>query len=78
MLAETIIDVLSEVLRVPRPEAGEPGFGPRTCARWDSLRHVQIALALEERFACTFEPAEVPRLVDVPAITRVLQGKGLS
>jgi acyl carrier protein len=75
-MREAIVEVLSMVLALPAPQVSKDGFGPSTCSSWDSLKHLQIALALEDRFACTFDPAEVPRLVDVPAIEGVLREKG--
>ncbi len=75
---EAIVEVLAQVLSVPAATVGADGFGPKSCKKWDSLRHLQIALALEGRFSCTFDPAEVPRLVSVPDIAKVLTEKGVS
>ena len=76
-MREAIVEVLSMILALPAPTVGAEGFGPKSCQSWDSLKHLQIALALEDRFGCTFEPPEIPRLVDVPAIEGVLREKGI-
>lgn len=77
-MREAIVEVLSQVLVLPPPAVAVEGFGPQACKSWDSFRHLQIALALEDRFACTFDPSEIPRLVTVPAIEEVLKEKGVS
>lgn len=77
-MRDAIVEVLSQVLALPQPVVSQEGFGPKSCQSWDSLKHLQIALALEDRFGCTFDPPEIPRLVDVPAIEGVLQQKGVA
>jgi len=41
---------------------------------WDSVAHVQLVLALEERFGVRFEDERVVELVSVNAIMRTLTG----
>ena len=70
-----IVEVLSQVFAVPAPSIDD-GFGPKTCKKWDSLKHLQMVMALEDRFAITFDPAEVPRLIGLPVIEEILREKG--
>lgn len=74
-MRERIIQILIDVLGVARPVASSDDFGPRTCAEWDSARHLRVVMALEEEFSCVFEPAEIPLLTSVPAIERILKDR---
>jgi acyl carrier protein len=49
-----------------------------TCARWTSLYHLTIVVALEERFGVTFTTEEIVRMTSSEAIARVLFGRGLA
>jgi acyl carrier protein len=77
MTRQAIVEVLAQVLAVEEGTVDD-SFGPRSCKSWDSLRHVQIVLALEDRFGCTFEPGDLPRLISVATIAEVLAEKGVA
>ncbi len=62
-------DVLRNVLDVDSiSETDSAG----TVGSWDSLRHLSLILALEERFGVAFETDEIPRLVSVQGIIEAL------
>ena len=42
-------------------------------AEWDSLKHMEIIFALEDRYAVRFDEAEFPNLGSAAAITSSLQ-----
>ena len=67
-LVAEVGEVLDAVLQ--RPATAEQGgdvVRERT-AEWDSLRHIELVLGLEEQFAVRFGPDEVPGLVSTVAI----------
>jgi acyl carrier protein len=43
-----------------------------TVKSWDSVRHLNLILAIEERFGLTFEIDEIPEMVSVRAIAEAL------
>ncbi len=43
-----------------------------TIPSWDSVRHLSLILALEERFGVTFDTDEIPELISVRAIADAL------
>lgn len=49
-----------------------------TCARWTSLYHLTIVVALEERFGVSFTTEEILEMTSADAIIRVLEGRDLS
>jgi acyl carrier protein len=42
---------------------------------WDSIGHMNVVMELEAEFKTGFPAYELPDLVDVPSIARVLRGK---
>lgn len=49
---------------------------PGTVEGWDSVRHVELVVALEERFGCMFDPDEVPDLTSLRAIEDIVKRHG--
>ncbi len=44
-----------------------------TIPNWDSVRHLSLILALEERFGVTFEAEKIPELTSVRAIEAAIR-----
>lgn len=49
---------------------------PQTCAAWDSLRHFNLVLALEQAFGVRFSSEVIPDLVSVAKIRQELAKLG--
>jgi acyl carrier protein len=67
-LKQVLLDVL-EVNSITENDSS------RTIPTWDSVRHLRLILALEERFGVTLDADEIPSLNSVRAIVAVL-GRG--
>jgi acyl carrier protein len=48
---------------------------PDTVANWDSLKHMNLILALEEEFAVAFSDDEVVEMLSVKSIVEILSKK---
>lgn len=70
-----IIQVFSEVFGVA-PERFGDETAPATVKGWDSTRHVELVVALEERFNCMFDPDEVPELTSLARIEEIIRSHG--
>lgn len=46
-----------------------------TCAAWDSLHHLGLAMNLEDAFGVTFEPEDIAEMKSVKDIERILAKK---
>jgi acyl carrier protein len=44
-----------------------------TTASWDSLQHIKLILAIEERFDIRFEAAEIPEITSFKAIVGAVE-----
>ena len=51
---------------------------PQTMPAWDSLATVNMVVALEQHFGCTFSLEEMVQLGSVGAIRRLLAAKGIT
>lgn len=72
----TLEEVVSRVLRCPVTDVnGESSM--RTIASWDSLRHIELIMELEEAFGLAFPPMQAAAMTSVAAIRRVLQQHGI-
>ena len=58
------------------PEHFGDDTSPATVDGWDSVRHVELVVALEERFDCMFDPDEVPELTSLTRIEDILRRHG--
>ncbi len=68
-MREELKEVIEKVLEV---EAVSEEDSAQTVASWDSVRHLSLILALEERFGVTFEADQIPELISVRAIEKAL------
>ena len=58
------------------PEQFDDDTSPASVEGWDSVRHVELVVALEERFGCMFDPDEVPDLTSLARIEDILHRHG--
>ena len=58
------------------PEQFGDDTSPANVEGWDSVRHVELVVALEERFGCMFDPDEVPELTSLARIEDILRRHG--
>lgn len=74
-MRDSIIEVFSEVFGLPREQFGDE-TAPANVKGWDSARHVELVIALEERFNCMFDPEEVADLTSLTRIEEILRRHG--
>ncbi len=71
-MEERIKRVMANVLGVDAAEINEDS-SPDTIANWDSLRHMNLILALEQEFGITIGDEEVSTLISYPLIVLVVR-----
>jgi acyl carrier protein len=57
------------------PEDVTPMTSIDTVEGWDSLRHLNLVIALESEFGVSFTPEEIPELLSVEIIALTLTEK---
>ena len=66
-MKERIIDVVSRTMEVPAESLSEAS-SPVTVETWDSLKHMNLVLALEEEFGIRLNDERIMKMVTVGAI----------
>ncbi|KAA6330059.1 Acyl carrier protein [termite gut metagenome] len=67
---EKIKNVLKKVFGI---ENVEDNFSQQNCEKWDSLRHLNLVIELEEEFNVSFEPEDIAEMKDIDSIIRKIQ-----
>ena len=67
MSAEVLEEVRQTVAEVFGVDPGEVSAetSPESLPAWDSIGHLNLILAAEQRFGISFEPDKIPHLVSV-------------
>jgi acyl carrier protein len=68
-------DMIADILEVS-PDEVIPEMGVETADNWDSFRHLQMILAIEEEYGVQFDPQTIPTLTTVALIQTELTAKG--
>ena len=63
-MTDKIIQVIGEVLETPV----DKDTSQENCAKWDSLRHLNIIVAIEDAFDVSFEPEDIAQMKTVKDI----------
>ena len=68
-MIEKLLKIAEEVLKVPVT----PETSIANCEKWDSLRHLDLVVALEEAFDVSFEPEEIAAMKSIVEIEKRLK-----
>jgi acyl carrier protein len=69
-------EVAADIFDVPLEQIGGES-SPQTIASWDSLQHLNLVLALEDKFETEFAPEEIEQMLKIEAIVRLVREKTL-
>jgi acyl carrier protein len=73
-MEDRIKKVMSSVLSVPTTAINEK-TSPDTIGTWDSLKHMNLVVALEEEFGIQFDDQEMGELLNYQLIRTIIRGK---
>jgi acyl carrier protein len=73
-MKERVFQTVSRVFGVPLAEVSEQS-SPETIASWDSLKHMNLIVALEEEFGVSFTDEEIMSLLSVDLILGMLSAR---
>jgi acyl carrier protein len=78
MMATEIMlkQVLADVFGVDVATVGEES-SVDSIAAWDSLNHLNLVLALEERFGVSFSEEQIVEMMNYPLVKAVLEEAGV-
>jgi acyl carrier protein len=73
-LFDRVRDLAADVFSVHR-ERIRPESSPDDIENWDSLRHLNLVLALEQEFKIEFTPEEIEQLLSIELIVALVSEK---
>lgn len=68
---DQVREIIANVFNCPLASVGADASS-ETIDGWDSLHHLNLVLAVEERFALSIDPWAAAELVSVPAIVQAI------
>jgi len=68
---QAVAALLSTALN--RPVEADGNIEMISCRQWDSMKHIEIIMLLEERFGVSIEPQDIPLLTSQRAINEMIR-----
>jgi acyl carrier protein len=69
-----ILKVASDVLEVPVEQLADESSA-ENLKNWDSIQHLTMVLALEQKLGIRFEPEEIESMTSLRAIEEIVRAK---
>jgi len=64
----------SDIFGVPADKI-TPTSTPETIETWDSIQHLNLVLALEEKFGVQLSPEEIEQMKSIGDVIKLVEGK---
>ena len=74
IIEDRIKEAMSAVFNVPADEINDES-SPNNIQLWDSLKHIQLVITLEEEFGITLEDEESVEMLNYSSIKHILAEK---
>jgi acyl carrier protein len=72
---EELKKIMADILNISSEDITD-ALTMEECDSWDSLKHMELIVAFEQRFGVTFTVDEIMSVVSVCEVRRVLSEKG--
>jgi acyl carrier protein len=69
---EQVRDIASDIFGIKADKISAES-SPKTIENWDSLQHLNLVLALEEKFGVQFEPEDIEEMQNIGAAAALVQ-----
>ena len=73
-MKDRVFKIVSQMMEVPVDQLNEKS-SPDTVEKWDSLKHMNLILALEEEFGVQFSDGEIVDMLSVELIVLTIKEK---
>lgn len=68
-------EIFADTLEIPVGEV-TPELSMESAETWDSFRHLQLVLSIEDEYGVQFDPQKIPELTTVAKVLEALEQKG--
>ena len=69
---EQVRSVASDIFGVPAEKITAES-SPETIENWDSMQHLNLVLAVEEKFGVQLEPEDIEQMKNVGAVAKLVE-----
>ncbi|MGA2234462.1 MAG: acyl carrier protein [Terriglobales bacterium] len=69
---EEVRNVASDIFRIPADKITAES-SPETIENWDSTHHLNLVLAIEEKFGVRFEPEDIEQMKNIGAVATLVE-----
>jgi len=69
---EQVRNVASDILGIPADKITAES-SPETIENWDSMQHLNLVLAIEEKFGIQLEPEDIEQMKNIGAVAAVVE-----
>ena len=73
-VSDQIRAMASDIFGVPADKI-TPTSTPETIETWDSIQHLNLVLALEEKFELQLSPEEIEQMKSIGDVIKLVEGK---
>ena len=73
-VSDQIRTMASDIFGVPADKI-TPASTPETIETWDSIQHLNLVLALEEKFDLQLSPEEIEQMKSIGDVIKLVEGK---
>ncbi|MGA7158716.1 MAG: acyl carrier protein [Acidobacteriaceae bacterium] len=74
-IPSSLRDIFADTLEI-RSEDVTPDLSTESAETWDSFRHLQLILSIEDEYGVQFDPQKIPELNTVAKVQEALEQKG--
>ena len=71
-MKEKLLNIFKEALEAPNIDES---VSQTNCENWDSIRHLNLIVAIEGEFNISLEPEEMEKMVDFKTALKIVEGK---
>jgi acyl carrier protein len=68
-------NIFADTLEISSDEV-TPELSTDSVETWDSFRHLQLILSIEDEYGVQFDPQKIPELITVAKVQEALEQKG--
>jgi acyl carrier protein len=69
---EQVRNIASDIFGVPSDKITAES-SPETIENWDSMRHLNLVLAVEEKFGVQLDPEDIERMKNIGAVAELVE-----
>jgi len=69
---EQVRNIASDIFGIPATKI-TPESSPETIENWDSMQHLNLVLAVEEKFGVQLEPEDIEQMKSIGAVAKLVE-----